>query len=368
MAGTATAPASTEPTSAPVLSPQEMNDGQLQEFFAKGTRFEKDDAPADPSADQPADAAPADAVDPAASTDASSLTASETVTPEKKTRGKGLKSRVDQLAEENEGLSQRLSAELRRRRELNEQLSSLETKPTPKADAKTDSSPATPEPTEADFKRYLAMPGAPKAEQFDGDLDAYTAAMGTFIAKQISREQFDQMFSEREQQTRVQSEQMHELNEAITTAEKRAQADEARDPQWRDKLDPAFARIPPARLLEPGQKPNVMNFIKDQVMFESEHPCSLSVFLCSDEGKDWAKTLVGLRPERIVREIAIKDASFGPSPDDDTTTSHVSAAPPPGPTLGRKPSAPVDPLKAAMDSGDAEAFINQRNRSVVGKR
>jgi hypothetical protein len=365
MAGTATAPASTEPTSPAVLSPQEMNDGQLQEFFAKGTRFEKpEDGADDLPADQPADSAPADAVDTAASTDALPQTASETVKPEKKTKGKAVTERnVDLRAEIDENA--RL---LNLRRQQREELARQPEPTSKKADQPAAPAPATTEPTEADFKRYLAMPGAPKAEQFDGDLDAYTAAMGTFIAKQISREQFDQMFSEREQKTRAESEQLHELNEAITTAEARAQADEARDPQWRDKLDPAFARIPPARLLQPGQKPNVMNFIKDQVMFESEHPCSLSVYLCSDEGKTWAKTLVGLRPERIVREIAIKDASFGTSPDDDTTPSHVSAAPPPGPTLGRKPSAPVDPLKAAMDSGDAEAFITQRNRSLVGKR
>lgn len=368
MADTATDSTAPLTTEAPVLSPQEMSETQFTEFLAKGTRFPKEEAPDagdTKQADQPADSAPAEAVDPAASTDASPMAASETAKPEKKAKGKAVSERNVDLRAEIEENARLLDIRRRQREEIARD--SAESAPKPKTAAQpTDSAPAATEPTEADFKRYLAMPGAPKAEQFDGDLDAYTAAMGVFIAKQITKEQFDQMFTERQRASEAESAQLHELNEAISSAEERAKADEARDPQWREKLDPALAAIAPMRLLSPGQKPHPMHFIKDQVMFESEHPCSLLVFMSTEEGRKWAFGLARLRPERIVREIAIKDASFADAPDDDHPPSHVSAAPPPGQHLGRKPSAPVDPLKSAQESGDVEGFINQRNRQLVG--
>lgn len=363
MAEPATPQPSTETVNPAVLSPQEMTDGQLQEFMAKGTRFERD---AEPSpADKTSESAPDKPVDQAASTDASTGTASETVKPEK-TKGKGLKARVDQLKEENETLS----AELRRRRELNEQIAAEDARSKPKQDATTDPSPAaTAKPKEADWKRFKDLPDAPKSEDFTGEtaLEDYLDARAGFIAGHLAKEQFEQMFTERQNASHAESEHARELHDAITVAEARAAKDEARDPEWTTKLDPGFARIPPLRLLDKGQQPNAMHFIKDQVMFESEHPCSLSVFLCTEEGKAWAAQLVRMQPARIVRDIAIKDASFASQDDDESIPSHVSAAPPPGQTLGRKPAAPVDPLKSAQDKGDAEAWINLRNKQLVGK-
>lgn len=368
---TTAAPAAAEPK--PVLSPAEMNDAQLSEFFAKGTRFEKD-APADDttSDDTAADSSPAKPAEQVASTDASSkAAASETAKPEHGKKGKGLKARVEQLDQGNEGLSQRLSAALRRRRELNDQLADAEREPQskPKADAKPASSPAAPDkPAEANWKRFRDLPGAPKIGEFTGEdaLEDFVEAKAAFIAEKLAEEKFDRMFTDRQEKSHAEQEQHREFAEAATVAEERAKADEARHPQWREQLDPALAAIPPLRALPQGAKPNALNFIKDQVMFEAEHPVSLMVFLSSDEGKAWAAQLVKLPPQRIVREIAIKDASFAASDDDETTPSLVSKAPPPGETLGRKPSKPVDPLKAAQESGNVEDFINQRNRQVVG--
>lgn len=353
-------------TDTPTLAPQEMSDAQLAEFFAKGTRFDKEPAePGDtPSADQPADSAPADAVDAAASTDALSPPASETGKPEKAKKGKGVEARnVDLRAEIEENA--RL---LRQRRELREQLE-REPEPKPKADAKPDSSPAaTDAPVEEDFERYANHPDFPDPEKFD-DLKKWGAAAARFVAKEVAKEQFEQMWGEREQKSAAATAQARELDDAISVAEARAQADEARDPEWKAKLDPGYVRIAPLRMLPEGTTPNVMHFIKDQVMFESEHPCSLGVFMSSDEGKQWAASLTRMSPPQIIRAIAIKDASFAALDDEDTTPpSHVSAAPPPGHTLGRKASAPVDPLKAAQASGDVEAFINQRNKAQVGTR
>lgn len=366
----ATKPTTAEP---PVLSPQEMSNQQLHEFFAKGTRFDKTDPAADddpPPAGKTADSAPADAVDPAASTDATSPAASETATPEKPKKGKGLKARVEQLDQENDGLSQRLSAALRRRRELHEQLADAEREPSkPKADVKPGSSPATADkPTDANWKRFRTMDGAPKVEDFTGDtaLEDFVEAKAAFIAEKLADEKFAALYDERTRQSEAERQQQREFSEAAERAEERAKADEARHPDWRTQLDPVLAKIPPARALPPGVAPNAMNFIKDQVMFEADHPVSLMVFLSTDEGKQWAFGLTKMRPERIVREIAIKDASFAADPDDDTHPSHVSKAPPPGQTLGRKPSAPVDPLKAAQESGNVEDFINQRNKQLVG--
>lgn len=356
----------------PVLSPAEMNDSQLNEFFSKGTRFEKD-APADASADQSADAAPAEHAEHVESTDSSPAAASETATQDKPKKGKGLKSRVEQLDQENEGLSQRLSAALRRRRELHEQLGDAEREPTskPKQDAKTDPSPtATDKPAEANWKRFRDLPGAPKIGDFTGEdaLEDFVDAKAAFIAQHLAKEQFSTMFDERQQQSAAQSQQEREFLEVANAAEERAKADEARNPQWKEQLDPALAAIPPLRALPPGAKPNALNFIKDQVMFESDHPVSLMVFLSSDEGKQWAAGLTKMPPQRIVREIAIKDAAFGSQDDEETTPSLVSKAPPPGEHLGRKATKPVDRLKAAQESGNVEDWIEQRNRSAVGAR
>lgn len=360
----AATPTAAETPTASVLAPQEMSDAQLTEFFAKGTRFDKEpDAPDTASADQPADSAPADAVDAAASTDAILETASETVKPEKAKKGKGVEARnVDLRAEIEENA--RL---LRHRRELREQLE-REPEPKPKQDAKPDSSTTAPAPAEEDFDKYANHPDFPDPEKFD-DLKKWGAAAARFVATEVAKEQFEQMWGEREQKTAAESAQARELDAAISTAEDRAKADEARDPEWKAKLDPGYVRIAPLRMLPEGTTPNVMHFIKDQVMFESEHPCSLGVFMSSDEGKQWAASLTRMQPPQIIRAIAIKDASFAALDDEDTTPpSHVSAAPPPGHTLGRKASAPVDPLKAAQESGDVEAFINSRNKAQAGTR
>lgn len=355
---------------APLLSPQEMSADQFDQFLKDGKVVEKTTDPT--PADQPADPAPAKPAEQAASTDASSSPDSASGKPQQKAKGKpGVKERNETLRAEIEE-NARL---LRERRELREQLArESNAKPTPKPDAPKDSSPAAKESPKERWKRLAAEPDAPKIEQFDDSptgFQNYMAAMSEFISDKVSGETFERMFEQREAQSRSAMEHEHRAATEITRAEERLKAEEAKYPNWRDEVDPAFAAIPPARALENGQRPHFLNILKDEMLFgECENAIGLGLYASTDEGKAWAFSLRDLPEMAVRRAVMKKDLELGSAVDADTEgrPSTVSKAPKPAPTAGRKVTTPVEPESAALAKGDYLAWEAEQNKKTLAKR
>lgn len=304
------------------------------------------------TADKNADAATADQAAPGASTDAERQAASEPAEHGKK-KGKGVVARNEQLKAEIAEMNELL----RTRREVSRQLEALETKP--KQDAKPGSSPdGVEQPEQAAYERYANDPGAPDPEDFS-DLRKWGAAMSAFVAEKVAEEKFGQLFEARAQESAAVGEQQRELTQAAEVAEQRITADEAVVPDWRERMDPRFAAIPPSRLLPEGAKDSPQSFAKDQIMFESEHPAQLAVFY-SDEG-NMAKLMRMVNgrptatPQSIMRDIAYQDASFrSPGSRAGAAAAAPAAktftkAPNPPANLGRKPGTSGDPVEKVIN-------------------
>lgn len=341
------------------LAPQEMTSEQLRQWESDGKPIAREPSSADTSADP----APAQPVEQVASTDASSSAASEPAKPEKR-KGKGLEARKTAIDADIQDLNERL----RIRAELRKQLDATE--PKPKADATPDSSPTTADqPTEAEYKRYRSMPGAPKASEFE-DLDDYAAAMGYFISSHVAKENFGKLFDERTQQSDAQFEQERRFESLATSAADLMDAERAADPEIINRIDPRWKALPPMSALPPGQAPTPAQFVKDRAVFHSRNPLKVSEALTREDSAE-LKRLVRLSPDQIIREIAYLDASFPASQDEaegSAPSPHVSKAPAPSQTLGRKAAAAVDPLKKAIAENDYLSFERIENERTVARK
>ena len=330
------------PIAPPPVAFHELGDEGRREFLKTGKV----------SADATADAATADQAEPGASTDARRQAASETADHGKK-KGKGLDARKQQLQTEIAEMNDLL----RTRSEVRRQLDALDARP--KQDAIADSSPrGKAQPEQAAYEKYANDPEAPDPEDFS-DLRQWGAAMSVFVAEKVAEQKFGQLFDARAQQSAAASQQQHELNEVAEVAEQRITADEAVVPDWRDRMDPRFASIPPSRLLPEGANDSPQSFAKDQIMFESEHPAQLAVFY-SDEA-NMAKLMrmsngrSTATPQSIMREIAYQDASFRSPGNRVGSQAAASAAktftktPAPPTSLGRRPGTAGDPVDKVIN-------------------
>lgn len=334
------APAASPATAAPaLLSPQEMTKDQWQESKLTG-KF--------PTKDATAESSPAEPVEQAASTDASSEAASDAAAPVKAGKPrKNADTRVQELLADR-------AAEKRRADDLQRRLEALERQPKP--DAKADSSPAA---TKAEWQRFAELPDAPKEDAFDKYGD-YTAAMALFIA--------DKRFEERDQQSHQRSQveaREREVETIHATARDRAATYFEQHPDAKAKVSPELLAIPPLSTLDPRtvedmkQSPEGVQMLRghwllDRVL-ESEVPGPLLVHFSGEQGqRDWQR-LVALPSAaavtRALGSIEARLATGSPAP------VHISSsAPAPPTTLGKRPAAPVDELKAAQDSGDFRRF------------
>lgn len=348
-----------------------MPDADFDKFMLTGDMPE---APADPAqADTHAEAAAAKPVDQAASTDAKEALAPEAGKPESKAKKlpgqkKSAAERADEIAEENE----RLDRELQRRRRLRDELERDEARG-PKAGKPAEAAAADTAKKDPEWKKYRAMPDAPKSDDFDS-LDDYAAAMTVFIADKRAEERFPQLYDERSKADRAMSEREAAFEHTLTETESRVSKELEADPEILDRIDPRWKALPPSERMPDGEKPTLLHWIKDQVTFKSQHTLKLSEKLTMNENAELRRLLAMRDPERILRALAVMDASFD-SPGDtaadsdeaaDKRPSRVSKAPAPATTLGKKPAPGVDPVKKAIAENDFDTFNaleSQRERA-----
>lgn len=358
-----TAPADTRPLEPPAVGTHEMTREQRGEWLKTGkppAEKHQDAVVSESSTDN----RPGERVAP---TGAEQKAASETAAADKTGKGKGIKQRNTELDAEIQELQQRLKT----RREVMAQLEALERKPTTeqagkKEAAATGKAPAA-QTTQKEYERILAMPDAPRAENY-ADLDEFAADMSAFVSKKVAEEAFKEMFEAREKQSRTAAATSERVSRLISSCEERFVADASEDPTLESKLNPSFTRIPALSLLDSKELEQVQRenpammpamFIKEQIL-HAQHPLKLSAYFSTDEGEQHFGTMMDMDPEAIVREVARLDAGLKASASSAAPAAlpkQFTKTPAPPTKVGAKPAGPHDPAAAAVAAGDFDAFM-----------
>lgn len=284
--------------------------------------------------------------------------ASETGDPAKTPKARNNEeNRVAELLEERRR-DRRENDELRRR------LEALEKGTAPKSDAKADSSTAaaTSATSKIDPKR-LGADGVPDIDKYaENELPQFFKDLVTYGREQANAD-FTNHLSEREKAHLEQAENHREMDRVVNQAADRMEADEKAHPGIREKVHRGLLELVPMRMLSDDERKtaNRDHFMKDCIVFESDHPWQLSAFYSTDEG--WAEWQSMRQMDRrgIERTIARRDLLLGQSTTGATADAKAPAktftkAPAPPDKGGAKSTGEADAAAAAVKAGDFSAF------------
>jgi len=229
---------------------------------------------------------------------------------------------------------------------------------------------------EPEWKRFAAMPDAPKLADFES-VEDHSAAMALFIA--------DARHAERSA-----AEHSRSLSEQLTAAQvarveafgAQLEAAKVADPTFIDALTPEVRALKPFSALQPGEAAGPHNVVAEQV-FDSPIAPQVLRHLSAHPGE--LARLTTMPPsilalpraaqakahiQWIVREFGKLEGqleSTTPEPQASTPASPISAAPPPLPVLTRAGSS-ADPKAAALAKGDFASFSALERADRAAKR
>lgn len=206
-----------------------------------------------------------------------------------------------------------------------------------------------------DRERYLALPNAPKEEDYERYSD-YTADLSIFIA--------DQRYAEKEQarqQTAAQR-QAEQAREAVNTAfMSRIEAATTDNPTFLESISQDVLQIPTFDSLQPGESVTAWHVIGEEIR-RSEHVVGLMQFFT--QHPDQLQRLATLPPRDLTRQMAILESRIGAAPTGSARTPRASstAKPPIRPERGA-------PLVSDEGSDDEsiEAYIARENRRQAAR-
>lgn len=346
-------PAASSPAATPTPTPvsgqavlDSLTSEESQSFALTGTLPERvtiaERTPVDAT---PAASSPATPASQAASTDATPAPASEPGKP----KGDKLKARNAQLDAENEALREKL----RIRHALREELASLDR---PKPDAKTDSSPD--KPTQSEWQRYKALPGAPKQDDFES-YDDFTAAQTLFITDQRWQEHQAKAREAGESHQRAAS--VQKLAEDATI---RVRQYAETHPDFATKVDQRLLAVAPVSVLKPGAKIGPHNVLAEEIAKSPVTPQLLEHF-STDEGRaDWSRMMT-LPPTELLRAFGRIEERLERAASVATPPKHQSSAPAPATVLGTAPADTADPIEKAVREKDFERFRRETNKQAL---
>ncbi len=348
------------------LNMDELDDAQFEQAMLTGELPERN-APAaevekESKADTPAEAAAAEPVDQVASTDAKGKKAAPAaVEPEKKKPGhkKTAAERAAEVDAEASDAEQKLAAALERRSRAREALRDAEREDATSKRAEPDGKqPPAVDPKEPAWKKYQAMPDAPKSKDFES-LDDWGIALAAFIAEKKADEIVERRLGEREQQWGSQAEFDRQLQSEVNESLTRAKAELAEDPELPTRIDPRWTAVPMKHPSDESARP--IEFIKANVGLYAKKPLAVAAYFSTPDGEKELGALCKMSKDRIVRELAYIDARFvsDPDPQDEAAAerpSRVSKAPAPAPVLGKKPAPGRDPRKAPDSFDDFDEW------------
>lgn len=312
---------------------------------------------------------PATAGEQPASTDAKTAAASEPATTQKPQGHKGnAETRLQELLSERTRDRDTLAR-------LQGQLDAL-MRTSARSDAPAASSTAP--PTEAEYERYLAMPNAPKFEDFEEVAATYaeavhrhSAAMSLFIT--------DQRWSEHQTRANADAQVQRQMDAVLRVGEAgRAQLQEfiKTDPEFVKSVDTRLLEIEPASVRQlSGQPVGPQHVIAEELLHSDVRPHLMRHFSTPEGQQDWARLA-----QTAVRDLGAfqrafgrLEERFGGSQGVTATASQtpppktLSTAPPPSTTLGSRPVEPIDPSEAALKRGDYLGFEAAENAKELAR-
>lgn len=232
----------------------------------------------------------------------------------------------------------------------------------------------TAQPSAPDWRRYLALPNAPKFDDVGPDnkplyatIDEHQAALSLFVTQQFNQEQAQSA----QQRAHDAQRQRFLQDRGAKFHEKLAAAADA-DPDFLDKVHPASASARPLSgcidrggvLVDPGTgQPATFANVAAEAAFRSDRPDVLlkhlhahpdeTVAIASLPQSEWLPRLIHL--DGRLSGASSPAAPAAPAQASAPPSSPISAAPPPPPQLQRAGSAP-DPKQAALERGDFAAM------------
>ena len=332
---TASEPVSTSPTL------ESLNSSQMDHWRMTGELPSSEASSETP----PADSSPAQPVEQADRTESLSPPASEPGKPSKpnaETRKPELESDIQTLLQRRASLRAEVEAEERRRESL---------KPTP------DATPAASSPATArSLVETISAPDIDRAPLSDTEFFAqYPDASLVDLTRYAAQYQALSFH-------RAQAVQQARQGRIDTFNTRMADA-VASDPQFWSKIDPRL-NAKPVDHLAPGEVMTAANVIA-QEMLTSAAPAALLTHLTAHPDV-LHRLLTSPNAITIARELGRIEASLSstahqPAPAGDP----VSLAPPPSPTLGKKPAQPADELADAIKSGDFARYKELTDRKEL---
>lgn len=327
-----------------------MDVGERATFEKSGTMPERLTKPASAPpkiADQNADAAPAKPVEQATGDESAAPPAAK---GPKERKPRNADTRVDEL------LAERAALRLR--------VESLERERTPKHDQPA-SDPAA--ATQKEWERILALPGAPRLEQFES-IEAYTAAASLFVT--------DTRWQEHESEQRATSEQQrrHADFEAVTAAAKeRVQKAMESNKDFATQIDERLIHLLDSGTVHDvtlaGGKPGPHNVLAEEIL-RSESIEQLLLHFSTEQGQqDWRRLVTSRSHGEFLRAFGRLEADLSRAASAAPAPKLVSDAPDPAPTLGTKPANAGDPILAAAKGRDIGRYIDLANaRDLAARR
>ena len=317
-----------EPTSAaPAL--ESLNSTQMDHWRMTGEMPSSEGSAETP----PADSSPAQPAEQADRTESLSPPASEPGKPSRtnaETRKPELEQDIQSLLSRRAALRAEVEAEERRREHL---------RPTP------DATPAASSPAPAkSLIETIQTPDIDRAPLTDTQFfEQYPEASLVDLTRYAAQYQALSL-------QRTQAVQQKKQGRIDTFSTRMAEA-VASDPQFWSKVDPRLASAKTVDNLGPGESMTAANVIAQELL-TSAAPAALLTHLTAHPDV-LNRLLMSPNAITIARELGRIEASLSltanqPAPAGDP----VSLAPPPAPTLGKKPAQPADELAEAIKSGD----------------
>lgn len=222
-----------------------------------------------------------------------------------------------------------------------------------------------PAPAEPAWKRYAAMPDAPKLAAFES-VEEHTAAMAAFVGEQMFKEH-----AQTAQRTEAQRQMETHLDARVSDFDARIAALKATDPDIEASIMPVAQELSQRggpyivvreTVIDSPLGPQLLKHFK-------EHPEALQRIVALPDRLRSMPLQVAAREHGtlIVREIGkleaqLEAAATPPAGESLSPAIPLTRLPAPPLTLGSKPSEAVDPMTAAVKSGSTSAYRQLRRQ------
>jgi len=255
-------------------------------------------------------------------------------------------------AKPREDPNARISQAIARQREAERRAEAAERRAAELEAARSQPQVEQPKPV-PDRERYMAMPNAPKEEDYERYSD-YTADLSIFIA--------DQRYAEKEQARQQTAAQRGAEQARQAVNESFISRIEAAEPAFLESVSQEVLNIPTFDSLQPGEPVTAWHAIGEEIR-RSEHVVGLMRFFT--QHPDELQRLATLPPRELTRSMALLESRIGAAPSGPAQLPRVSsqAKPPIRPERGA-------PLKSDEGSDDEsiEAYIARENRRQAARR